>query len=186
VNILSQFAQNPGRTHWNTIKHTLAYVKSTLNYGITYKGGESLNPIGYVDSDYAGCKDTQHLTKGNIFVVAGGPMSWQSKHQEMVALSTVESKYMAFTRATSQVLWIIKFFAKIGLPISIPITIYADNSGSISNSTTSKHHRHTKHIDIKFHFVNEHTKKGEVIFNYIPSANNIAGLFTKPLPRDTV
>ena len=186
VNILSRFAHNPGRTHWNAMKHTLAYVKSTLNYGITYKGGEPLNPVGYVDSDYAGCKGTRCSTEGNIFVVVGGPVSWQSKRQEIVALSTVKSEYMAFTRATSQVLWIIKFFAEIGLPIPTPITIYADNNGFISNSTTNKHHCHTKHIDIKFHFVNEHTKKREVIFNYIPSANNIADLFTKPLPWDTV
>ena len=59
VNKLARFAHNPGKTHWNVLKHTLAYVKGTLDYGITYKGGGDLKPIGYVDLDYAGCKDTR-------------------------------------------------------------------------------------------------------------------------------
>ena len=186
VNILSQFAHNPGKSHWNALKHTLAYVKGTIDYGITYRGGGTLNPIGYVDSDYAGCKDTRRSTEGNVFIVTGGPISWESKHQETVALSTVESKYMAFTRATTQVLWTMKFFAEIGLPVTKPITIFADNNRSISNSINDKNHRRTKHIDVKFHFVKEHTKKGEIIFTYILFSDNLADLFTKPLPRKTI
>ena len=145
-----------------------------------------MNPIGYVDSDYAGCKDIRCSTEGNVFIVAGGPISWESKRQETVALSTVESEYMAFTRATTQALWTIKFFAEIGLPVTKPITIFADNNGSISNSINNKNYRQTKHINVKFHFVKEHTKKGEIIFTYIPSSDNLADLFTKPLPHETI
>jgi len=141
VNILSQFSHNPGRFHWNTLKHTLAYVKGTIDYGITYRGGGTLNPIGYVNSDYAGCKDTRRSTEENVFIVAGGLVSWESKHQETVALSTVESEYMAFTRAMAQALWMMKFFAEIGLSVTNPITIYVDNNRSISNSTNDKNHR---------------------------------------------
>jgi len=75
VNILACFAYNPGKAHWNTLKHILAYVKDTKHYGITYKGSSSLEPIGYVDSDYAGCRDTRWSTEGNIFLVAGSPIS---------------------------------------------------------------------------------------------------------------
>jgi len=100
----------------------------------------SLNPVGYVDLDYAGCKDTKRSTEGNIFIVVGGPVSWESKWQEIVALSTVESEYIAFTHATTQALWIAKFFFEVGLTQQIPITIHADNNRSIVNSTTDKHH----------------------------------------------
>ena len=103
-----------------------------------------------------------------------------------MALSTVESEYMAFTRATAQALWIMKFFTEIGLPVTNPITIYADNNGSISNSTNDKNHRRTKHIDVKFHFVKEHMKKGEIMFTYIPSSDNLADLFTKSLPLEMI
>ena len=104
VNILFWFSHNPSRSHWNALKHTLAYVKETIDYGITYRGGGTLNPIGYVDSDYAGCKDTRHSTEGNVFIVADKPVSWKSKCQETVALSTVESEYMTFTHAMAQAL----------------------------------------------------------------------------------
>jgi len=116
-------------------------VKGTIDYGITYRGGGTLNPIGYVNSDYAGCKDTRCSTEENVFIVAGGLVSWESKYQETVALSTVESEYMAFIHTMAQALWIMKFFAEIGLPVTNPITIYADNNGSISNSTNNKNHR---------------------------------------------
>ena len=104
VTLLSRFAHNPGKSHWTAIKHVLAYIKGTLNYGITYKADAELNPTGYVDSDFAGCKDTRRSTEGNIFIVAGGPVSWESKRQETVALSTVEAEYMGFSRATTQAL----------------------------------------------------------------------------------
>ena len=122
------------------MKHTLAYVKETIDYGITYRGGETLNLIGYVDSDYAGCKDTRCSIEGNVFIVTDGPVSWESKCQETVALSTVESEYMTFTHTMAQVLWIMKFFAEIGLSMTNPITIYTDNNRSIFNSTNDKNH----------------------------------------------
>jgi len=55
INVLSRFAHNPGKQHWNVLKHVLSYIKGTSHYGITYKGGGSLTPVGYIDSDYAGC-----------------------------------------------------------------------------------------------------------------------------------
>ena len=75
VTLLSQFAHNPGKSHWNAIKHVLTYIRGTLNYGITYRAGSKLNPTGYVNSDFAGCKNTRCSTEGNIFVVTGGPVS---------------------------------------------------------------------------------------------------------------
>jgi len=71
----------------------------------------SLDLVGYVDSDYARCKDSRRSTEGNIFIIVGGPMSWKSKQQETVALLTVESEYIVFTYATAQALWIAKFFS---------------------------------------------------------------------------
>lgn len=140
VTLLSHFAHNPGKLHWIAAKHTLAYIKGTLNYGITYKVGGELVSTGYVNSDFAGCKDTCRSTERNIFIVAGGPVSWESKRQETVALSTVEAEYMGFSRATTQALWISKYFNEIGLPIPKPIVIHVDNSDAIYHSLNDKNH----------------------------------------------
>ena len=102
--MLVHFTHNPGIAHWNALKHVLTYIKGTKHYGITYKSGSSLEPIGYVDSDYAGCRDTRCSTEGNVFVVAGGLISWECKRQDIVALSIVEVKFMVFLRATTQAL----------------------------------------------------------------------------------
>jgi len=93
---------------------------------------------------------------------------------------------MVFIRATAQALWMMKFFTEIGLPMTNPITIYVDNNGSISNSTNNKNYCRTKHINVKFYFVKEHTKKGEIMFTYISSLDNLANLFTKSLPHEMI
>jgi len=118
VNLLACFAHNLGKAHWNALKHVLGYIKRTLDYAIRYHTGATLDPVEYVDSDFAGCKNTRCSTEGNIFVVVGGPVSWETKRQDMVALSTVEAKFMVFSWATTQALWLLKYFEEIGLPVT--------------------------------------------------------------------
>jgi len=103
----------------------LAYIKGNPHYGVMFQAGGNLDPIGYVNSDFAGYKESRQSTKGNIFIVAGGPVSWESKHQETVVLSTVKAEYIAFTRAMSQVIWLSKFFDEVGLQINRPVLIYS-------------------------------------------------------------
>jgi len=100
VNLLSHFAHNPGQAHWNALKHALSYMKETLDYSITYFHNSSLHPFGYIDSDYAGDVDERKSMEGHMFFVGGRLVSWASKHQETIALSTVETEYMVFTQAT--------------------------------------------------------------------------------------
>lgn len=186
VNMLSRFANNPGRAHWNAMKHTLGYLKGTLDYGISYYKDSDLRPYGYVDADYAGEIDGRRSTEGHIFFVGNGPVSWASKRQETVALSTVEAEYMAFTRATQQAIWISKFMSEVGLAQEPPVNIFADNTGAIANTQNYKNHSRTKHIDIKYHFTKEKVAAGDIGFTYIPSSDNLADILTKPLAREAV
>ena len=101
-------------------------------------------------------------------------------------LSTVEAKYIGFLRATTQALWISKYLNKIRLSISKPIVIFTDNNRSISYSLNNKNHCRTKYIDVQYHFVKDHVKSGDVVFQYIPTSNNIVNLFTKSLSRDRI
>jgi len=75
VNILSRFTHNPGKPYWNVLKHMLAYIKGTTHYGVMFQVGGNLDPIGYVNSDFAGYRELRWSTEGNIFIVAGGPVS---------------------------------------------------------------------------------------------------------------
>ena len=88
INLLSCFASNPGRAHWEMLKHVLAYVKGTLDYGITYHWGASLQPVGFVDSDFTNDRDTQRSTKGHVFYSGGGPVSWACYDRDTDAYCT--------------------------------------------------------------------------------------------------
>jgi hypothetical protein len=186
VNMLSRFANNPGRAHWDAMKHTLGYLKGTLDYSISYSRNSSLQPYGYVNADFAGENDGRRSTEGHIFFVGGGLISWASKRQETVALSTVEAEYMVFTRAIQQAIWISKFMNEVKLAQKIPVNVFADNTGAIANTQNYKNHNRTKHIDIKYHFTKEKVASGEIGFMYIPSSNNLADILTKPLAREAV
>jgi len=98
----------------------------------------------------------------------------------------VEAEYMDFSQATTQVLWINKYLSKIELALSKPITIFTNNKGLIAHCLNDKNHRRTKHINIKHHFVKDQVKSGNAAFEYIPTTNNIANLFTKPLACDKI
>jgi hypothetical protein len=101
--------------HWKALKYTLAYLKGTLDYGITYHKNANVHPFGYVDADYAGDINTSRSTEGHIFFVAGGAVSWASKRQDRVSLSTVESEYTTFTHAMQQAIWLAKFMDEINM-----------------------------------------------------------------------
>ncbi|KAJ3570235.1 hypothetical protein NP233_g4536 [Leucocoprinus birnbaumii] len=184
VNLLSRFSSNPGRAHWEAMKHAMAYVKGTLDYRITYLQGASLQPIGFVDSDFANDRDTRRSTDGHVFFVGGGPVLWSTKHQETVATSTTEAEYMAVSCVVQQAMWLLSFFDQASLPQSQPVTLFIDNNGAIDMTKTYRSHKRMKHIDVCHHFVKEKGEMGEFLPVYIPSKDNIVDLLIKPLPRD--
>jgi len=114
-----------------------------------------LEPFGFVNSEFTGCKNLRRSTEGNVFVVVGGPISWKSKHQEIVALSTVKAKYIVFSQATIQAIWLSKFFDKIGLLFKESVVINTDNNSAISNSLNNKNYLCTKHINIRHYFIKD-------------------------------
>jgi len=93
---------------------------------------------------------------------------------------------MAFSWATTQTLWLLKYFEEIGLPVTQPVTIHTDNNGAIALSMNNKNYQYTKYINMHYHFVKEYAEANEVNFKYIPSTLNMADFLTKPLPRDTI
>ena len=121
-----------------------------------------------------------------MFMVASGPILWETKRQDTVVLSTVETEFMALSRVIAQALWISKYFEEIRLLVTKPVLIYADNNGAIALSSNDKNHRRTKHIDVQHYFVKEYIKANDITFQYIPSSMNLADFLTKSLPRDTL
>jgi len=156
-----------------------------MDYGLTYFRDDDITPLAYVDADYGGCRDTRRSTSGYVFTMAGGAVTWSSKRQATVALSTVEAEYVAMSRCAQQMVWMHTWLEEVRVEHDVPGVIKGDSRGAIALVKNTKDHGKVKHIDIRHHYIRELVKSGSIIFEQIPSADNIADLFTKPLPRDT-
>ncbi|KAK3008223.1 hypothetical protein RJ639_015041 [Escallonia herrerae] len=109
------------------VRGILRYVKGTLDYGIIYKKGGDCKLVGFCDADYAGDHDTQRSTTGYIFTLGSGIVSWCSKRQPTVSLSTTEAEYRAAAMAAQESTWILQLLEDLHQPIEYPISLYCDN-----------------------------------------------------------
>ena len=171
VNRLAAFLQNPGTAHWKAVQHLLAYLKGTLEYKITYRSGagSGVRPLGWVDADFAGDLDTRRSTSGEVFMMSGGPVSWSSKKQATVALSTTEAEYVALTRSSKQAMWMYSFLDELHMPQERPALLYGDNLGAAALARDAKGHARVKHIDIREHYIRERVAAGDVEIQHVPS-----------------
>jgi hypothetical protein len=184
VSLLARFQANPGIDHWNALMHVVGYIKNTLDYGLTYSRDTDLSPHAFVDADYGGCKDTRRSTSGYVFLMAGGPVTWSSKRQATVALSTVEAEYVAMSRCAQQMVWMHSWLKEVEVEYSVPGLIRGDNRGAIALTKNTKDHGKVKHIDIRHHYIRELLQSGAITIEHVSSSDNLADIFTKPLPRD--
>src|ERR1700678_431442 len=184
VSLLACFQANPGIEHWRVLLHVIGYIKNTIDYGLTYSRDSDISPTAFVDADYGGCKDTRRSTSGHIFTMAGGPVTWSSKRQATVALSTVKAEYVAMSRCAQQMVWMQNWLSEVKMRFSTPSILRGDNRGAITLTKNTRDHGKVKHIDIRHHYIRELVQSGVIIIEQVSSSNNLADLFTKPLPRD--
>ncbi len=184
VSLLSHFQADPGVEHWKGLLHVIGYIKNTMDYGLTYSRDSDLSPLAYVDADYGGCRDTCRSTSRYVFTMAGRAVTWSSKRQATVALSTVEAEYVAMSRCAQQMVWMQTWLEEVEIEHEKPGIIKGDSRGAIALAKNTKDHGKVKHIDIRHHYLRELIKSGSILFEQIPSADNVANLFTKPLACD--
>jgi hypothetical protein len=117
-------------------------------------------------------------------MMSGGAVTWSSKHQATVALSTVEAEYVAMSRCAQQMAWMHSWLDELEVEHSLPGLIKGDNQGAIALTKNTRDHGKVKHIDIRHHYIRDLIKSGAITIEQVPSAENLADLFTKPLSRD--
>ena len=116
-------------------------------------------------------------------MLANGAVSWMSKKQATVALSTAEAEYIALSEATQEAIWLQRLLTDIGVPLKGPTVIHEDNQGAFAIARNPVAHARTKHIDIRYHFVREGIQNGAVDLTYVPTDEMVADILTKPLPK---
>jgi hypothetical protein len=182
VRDVARFVSCPGEQHWVAVKRIFRYLQGTLETKIRFSGGSATTVLsGYSDSDWGSNTDDRRSNTGYVFMMANAAISWQSKAQPTVALSSSEAEYMALCSAAQEAIYLRRLFADLGSPQDDPTMIYQDNQGCIAMAHNPVHHSRTKHIDIKFHFVRERIAAGEIKLEYIPTENQVADILTKGL-----
>ncbi|TXG67955.1 hypothetical protein EZV62_009230 [Acer yangbiense] len=138
----------------------------------------------YTDSDYVGDVDDRKSTSGYVFLLSEGAMSWFSKKQPVVTLSTTEAEFVAATSCACQGVWMRKILEKLGHPQDKRTTVLCDNSSTIKLSKNPVIHGRSKHIDVRFHFLRDLTKDGIIELKHCCTQEQIADIMTKPLKLD--
>ena len=143
VGAVLKFNSCPTEVHLTTIKPILHYLKGTRNLGLLYKKSDDNNLIGFSDADWAKDKDNRYSTTGNLFVMSGGAISWLSRRQPEVALSTTEAEYIALSITTQEVIWLRRLLLDIKATSERPTIIRENNQGTITIARNPVSHART-------------------------------------------
>lgn len=179
VNIVSRYINNPNQSHVNAVKRIIRYLIKTKNVCIKYTGFTEL--IGFSDADYGSDLDCRRSNTGYVFMMNNGPVTWCSRKQNTVALSTTESEYMAAAEAAKELLWLQQLLVDIG-EAQQSISLCIDNQSAIKLIHNPVFHRRSKHIDIRYNFIREKVESKSISIVYVSSANQLADFLTKALP----
>ncbi len=172
-------------------KRVLRYLRGTTDHGILLDptsrspAGSPLQLIGYCDAIYGSDLDTRRSVTGYTFLLSGCCVTWFASRQASVSLSTTEAEYVALSDGCKESVWLRRLLSEIGHPQQQPTRLMEDNQACISIAENPRDHSCTKHIDIKFHHIRERIANGEVSLEYVPTADQLADIFTKGLPKLT-
>ena len=194
VSELSRFVAAPCASHWEAAKRLMRYVKGTRDLGLIYSRPNSTSSVekpntlwGYVDSDWAGCPDSRKSTSGYVLMLNGAAISWKSKRQSVVALSSAEAEFIAASSLVQEVIYVRRLLESFGCPQEGPTCISEDNNTCIAWSEGAVGRSdNTNHIDLRMHFVHEAVQQKIIKLVRISSSDNAADLLTKPIPSPSV
>ena len=182
VSKVSQFSMNPNSTHWTAVKRIFRYLAGTPNRGLYY--GVTGAATGFSDADWGGSDDRKSIG-GYTFLLNGSAISWNRKKQSTVVLSSTEAEYMTLTQAVKESIWLQVLLSDLGAGRHQEEVrnINIDNQGALALARNPEFHARTKHIDIQYHFVREHSETGKIRLTYCPTTDMRADIFTKALPQ---
>jgi hypothetical protein len=184
VGMCVRFQANPKEVHLRAVKRIMRYLVYTPKFGLWYPKGPTFDLIGYSDVDWAGCKIDKKSTSGTCQFLGRSLVSWASKKQNFVALSTAEAEYIAAGHCCAQLLWMRQTLRDYDYKLS-KVPLLCDNESAIRMADNPVEHSHTKHIDIRYHFLRDHQQKGDIKIAYVNTQNQLADIFTKPLDEKT-
>ncbi|XP_048137760.1 uncharacterized mitochondrial protein AtMg00810-like [Rhodamnia argentea] len=181
VGVASRFMGKPRKPHLDAAKRILRYVKKTFDFGLLYKRVSLGELVGYCDADFARDHYTRRSTTGYSFNLGSTIVSWYSKRQPIVSLSTTEAEYRAATMAARESTWLVRLLDDLHQSIDYSTILFCDNLSAISLAENTVFHARTKHVEVHYHFLREKVLQGEIKMEYTKTGDQVADIFTKGL-----
>ncbi|KAK1408324.1 hypothetical protein QVD17_39996 [Tagetes erecta] len=181
VQYLSQFMHKPTQAHLQLAMRVLRYLKGSPGKGLVFSQSESFQLSAYSDSDWGKCLETRRSVTGFCIMLGSCLVSWKSKKQSTVSRSSAEAEYRAMCAATCEIVWVKNMLTELGIHVNLPVDIYCDNDAAISIAANPVFHDRTKHFDMDLYFLREKVSAGVINTVPIPSAQQLADVFTKGL-----
>lgn len=183
INFFSQFQACHSDEHWNYLKQILRYVKGTLDVGLVYRKQEDASLLEvFSDADWANSNIDRRSVSGCVCKIHGCTVSWMTRKQQTVALSSNEAELAALCVAICHVVWMKRLVSDLGRPIEQAIPVFEDNQSTIRIAEDSKDYSRLKHVDTKFHFVRDLVQRGVIAIQFVRSSDQEADIMTKGLP----
>ncbi|KAF2344468.1 Reverse transcriptase RNA-dependent DNA polymerase [Trinorchestia longiramus] len=183
VTLLSQHLTRPTNAHLNLCKYVLKYLKGTILFGLKFVISEDPMQItGFPDSDWGGSSDRKSIS-GYVFKSSSSSslISWKSKKQNIVALSSCEAEYIALTYAVQEGIFLKQLLCDMD-GYDEPVGIFVDNRGAIDLAKNPVY----RHIDIRYHFIRAIIQDNKAVLSFVPSEENMSDMFTKPVTRQSL
>ncbi|CAJ2635289.1 unnamed protein product [Trifolium pratense] len=187
VGAVSRFVNSPKKSHMIAVKKIMRYVKGTMDYGILLPNtlSNAVNRLeGFSDSDWCGDHVDRRSTTCYIFKFLDAPISWCSKKQPVIALSSCEAEYIACAFAACQGIWLESLLKDIKIELTEPMQLLVDNKSAINLARNPISHGRSKHIETRFHFIRDQVNKGKIVLSHCPTDEQQADILTKGLKHD--
>jgi hypothetical protein len=180
VCMCARFQASLRESYLKATKRILRYLKHTQDVGLWYPKGARFELVGYFDSDYARDKVERRSTSSTCQLLGRSLVSWSSKKQNSVALSTAEAKYIAAGSCCAQILWMKATLKDFGIKFN-QVPMLCDDESAVKLTNNPVQHQRTKYIDVRHHFIRDHQQKGDICIENVGTEDQLADIFTKPL-----